>query len=380
MCLYHLNVLIYDNVRIPPLAPPRLPYPYPYPLPIYPSYTDGTVLVTHGGTEMGQGLHTKICQVAATAFGIPVTDVHVAETATDKVPNSSPTAASMSSDLYGMAVLDACTQIKRRLVPYEQAPGEGKEGKEGKTDASEEAADLDASAAFKAAVVAAFFDRVNLSAQGYFAVPNIGYDWNMETGDNTDRFNGSQGPFNYYTYGTALSEVEIDTLTGDFRVMRADVMMDVGNTLNPALDIGQIEGAFVQGLGWCTMEELVWGDREHSWIRPGNLFTAGPGTYKIPSFNDVPVDMRITLLKDATNPRAIHSSKAVGEPPLFLAASAFFAVREAIQAARDDAGLEGWFDLACPATSERVRMACQDQFTGRFVDAGDREWRARQSL
>eukprot|EP00455_Lapot_gusevi_P049466 TRINITY_DN701_c0_g1_i2.p1 TRINITY_DN701_c0_g1~~TRINITY_DN701_c0_g1_i2.p1 ORF type:complete len:499 (-),score=127.80 TRINITY_DN701_c0_g1_i2:250-1746(-) len=308
-------------------------------------YTDGTVLVTHGGTEMGQGLHTKMAQIAATLFGIPLTDVHIAETATDKVANTSPSAASMSSDINGAAVVDACQQILRRLKPYqEQHPNK----------------------TFKEIVNMAYFDRVNLSGQGFCAVPVEGYMWDSVTGL------GTGTPFLYFSHGVACSEVEIDTLTGDYHILRTDILMDVGVSLNPSIDIGQIEGAFVQGVGWCTMEELVWGDREHKWVRPGQLFTRGPGTYNIPSFNDVPVDFRIHFLKNAPNPRAVYSSKAIGEPPFFLSASVFFALKEAIYAARAESNLSNWFALHSPATCERIRMACTDHFTNQFVPEPDK--------
>ena len=308
-------------------------------------YTDGSVLVSHGGTEMGQGLHTKIAQVAARAFGIPFEDVTIKETNTDMVPNSSPTAASASSDLYGMAVLSAAEQIKGRLKPYlEKHSGNWKE-----------------------AVHAAFFDRCDLSAHGFYKTPGIGYDWN-----NPD-FKARGTPFAYFTFGAACTEVEIDVLTGDLRMRRADILMDLGNSLNPAIDVGQIEGAFTQGVGWTTMEETVWGCDEFPWLKPGACFTRGPGTYKIPSFNDVPVDMRVTLLRDSANPRAIHSSRAVGEPPFFLGASVFFAARMAIASARADAGCgEGHFAVQSPLTAERIRMACGDEISAKFAACGGR--------
>eukprot|EP01027_Heterolobosea_sp_BB2_P006788 GEZU01010200.1.p1 GENE.GEZU01010200.1~~GEZU01010200.1.p1 ORF type:complete len:1417 (-),score=493.17 GEZU01010200.1:84-4334(-) len=297
-------------------------------------YTDGTVLVTHGGIEMGQGLHTKCCQTAASAFGIPLSKVFVSETATDKVPNASPSAASMSSDLYCMAVKLACEQIMQRLEPIY--------------------AKLGRDAPFDKVVAEAYMQRVNLSAQAFYAPPKIGFDFATQTGR----------PFSYFTQGTACSEVEVDVLTGDCYVRRTDICMDLGESINPAIDIGQIEGAFVQGFGLLAMEELVWGDKDHPWVRPGNLFTRGPGTYKIPSANDVPCDFRVHLLRGAPNYEAVHSSKAVGEPPLFLASSAFFAIKRAIEAARADAGISNdHFVLDAPATAERIRMACADKFT-----------------
>ncbi|CAH2076757.1 unnamed protein product [Thlaspi arvense] len=266
-------------------------------------YTDGTVLVTHGGVEMGQGLHTKVAQVAASAFNIPLSSVFVSETSTDKVPNASPTAASASSDMYGAAVLDACEQIIARMEPV----------------ASKHSFNT-----FAELVSACYFQRIDLSAHGFHIVPEIGFDW----------ISGKGNAFRYYTYGASFAEVEIDTLTGDFHTRATDIMLDLGYSLNPAIDVGQIEGAFVQGLGWVALEELKWGDAAHKWIKPGALLTCGPGNYKIPSINDIPFHLNVSLLKGNPNIKAIHSSKAVGEPPFFLASSVFFAIKEAIKAAR----------------------------------------------
>ncbi|KAK1409893.1 hypothetical protein QVD17_36422 [Tagetes erecta] len=304
-------------------------------------YTDGTVLVTHGGVEMGQGLHTKMAQIAASAFEIPLSSVFISETSTDKVPNASPTAASASSDMYGAAVLDACKQIKSRMEPI---------------------ASLKKWSSFRELVNACYMERVDLSAHGFYIVPDISFDWKT----------GKGHPFRYFTYGAAFAEVEIDTLTGDFHTRAADVILDLGFSINPAIDIGQIEGAFVQGMGWVALEELKWGDESHKWIAPGFLLTAGPGNYKIPSVNDVPLKFKVSLLKDAPNDKAIHSSKAVGEPPFFLASSVFFAIKDAIIAARSESGSYGWFPLDNPATPERIRMACNDDFTTPFIKPGFR--------
>ncbi|KAL0435421.1 UNVERIFIED_CONTAM: Xanthine dehydrogenase 1 [Sesamum radiatum] len=301
-------------------------------------YTDGTVLVTHGGVEMGQGLHTKIAQVAASSLGIPLSSVFISETSTDKVPNASPTAASASSDLYGAAVLDACEQIKARMEPMASKHNFG---------------------SFAELANACYMERIDLSAHGFYKTPDIGFDWAT----------GKGVPFRYFTYGAAFAEVEIDTLTGDFHTRQADVILDLGFSLNPAIDVGQIEGAFVQGLGWVALEELKWGDAAHKWVPPGCLYTCGPGTYKIPSINDVPFKFSVSLLKDAPNDKAIHSSKAVGEPPFFLASAVFFAIKDAIIAARAEEGLTGWFPLDNPATPERIRMACIDEFTKPFIDS-----------
>jgi xanthine dehydrogenase/oxidase len=298
-------------------------------------YTDGTVLVTHGGVEMGQGLHTKMAQVAAHELGIPVSQVFIAETSTDKVPNASPTAGSASTDLYGMAVLDACQQLNKRLEPYRSQSA-------------------DKGWSFAQMVSQAYIDRVDLSAHGFYATPDV-------TG-----FGGAR-PFNYFVFGAAISEVELDTLTGDWQLLRSDVVMDVGNPINPAIDIGQIEGGFVQGMGWLCLEEMIWGDKAHPWVRPGHLFTKGPGTYKIPTANDIPVDFRVTLLQNTPNPRAVHSSKAVGEPPFHLGAAVYFALKDAVYAAREAAGVQGWFDLDAPATPEKLRMACFDELTAMYA-------------
>lgn len=314
-------------------------------------YQDGTVLVSHGGTEMGQGLHTKVCQIAARAFGLEEEQVHIAETATDRVANSQPTAASMSTDLYGMATLDACQQILRRLAPVRARLGGEK-------------------AEWTAVVQAAYFERIDLSAHGFYIVPDdmCGYDWEKKGVTN----NSERGqPFNYFTQGTAVSEVEVDCLTGDARVLRADIVMDVGASINPSIDVGQIEGAFVQGFGWLTTEELIWGDADHPWVKPGSLLTRGPGAYKIPAFNDVPIDFRVTLLKDTKNPVAVHSSKAIGEPPFFLAASAFFAIKDAVSAYRtQELGIDGFFPFYGPASTERIRMACVDDLAAASMEEG----------
>ena len=308
---------------------------------------DGSVLVNHGGVEMGQGLHTKVCQIVAQALGTPLEKVHIAETATDKVPNASPTAASASSDMYGAAAADACAQLNVRLAPYRE-----RLRAESGTDPS-----------FHQVVQAAYFDRVDLSAHGFYATPDV-------TG-----FGGTM-PFNYLTYGAAVAEVELDILTGDWHILRADVVMDVGKSLNPAIDVGQVEGAFVQGMGWACIEELVWGDAQHAWVRPGTLFTRGPGAYKIPTANDIPIDFRVGLLRDAPCHRTpmVHSSKAVGEPPFFLGTSVFWALKDAVYSARKEAGVEGWFQLDSPCTPEKLRMACVDG-----IIVHDKEFRAKMS-
>nr|XP_033794956.1 xanthine dehydrogenase/oxidase [Geotrypetes seraphini] len=288
-------------------------------------YTDGSVLLTHGGTEMGQGLHTKMIQVASRALGIPTSKIHISETSTNTVPNTPPTAASVSSDLNGMAIYNACQTLLQRLEPYKSSKPKG---------------------SWEDWVTAAYVDRVSLSATGFYKTPGIGYSFEKNEGS----------PYSYYSYGVACSEVEIDCLTGDHKNLRTDIVMDVGTSLNPAIDIGQIEGAFVQGLGLFTLEELRYSPE-------GNLYTRGPGMYKIPAFADISTEFNVSLLRDHPNSKAIYSSKAVGEPPLFLSASIFFAIKDAISTARAESGLTGLFRLDSPATPERIRNACVDDFT-----------------
>jgi len=297
-------------------------------------YNDGSVLINHGGVEIGQGLNTKMCQVAAHAFQIPLGLVRCSDPATDKVANASPTAASASSDLNGAAVLNACNQILERLAPLKKAHP---------------------TKTWSELVNMAYFERIQLTATGFYATPGVGYDFANHTGT----------PFNYYTTGVAFSTVEVDTLTGDHTILESHIVMDVGVPINPVIDIGQIEGAFVQGCGLFTLEELVWGDKAHPWVRPGQLQTRGPGTYKLPTSNDIPVQLHVELWAGGRNSKAIFSSKGVGEPPLFMAASVFFAIKDALQAQRtQELGAERAAQeplvLHSPATVERIRLACAD--------------------
>ena len=295
----------------------------------------------------------------ARAFGVPLSACHVAETSSDKVANTMPTAASASTDLYAMATLDACRQILARLEPIRAKHPKG---------AAATLADL---------ALTANFERVDLSAHGFFAIDTkrCGFDWNMRPGvkaDGTPDQTARGHPFNYFTQGVGCVEVEIDVLTGDHEVRRTDLLVDLGSSINPALDIGQIEGAFVQGMGWTTTEELMWGDGEHKWVRPpGRLHTSGPGTYKLPAFNDTPRAFNVRLMSGVDNKVAVHSSKAVGEPPFFLGAGVFFAIRKAVAAARAEHAPEAasgkHFTLLSPATTERIRMACADKFAARAM-------------
>ena len=272
----------------------------------------------------------------------------------------------MSTDLYGMAALDACHQILKRLEPVKA-----------RRAASGEALDL-ASVASDA-----FFNRVDLSAHGFYAVDTkrCGYDWTLPSGP------GRGMPFNYWTQGAAVAEVEVDALTGDFEIVRADVLVDLGCSINPALDVGQIEGAFVQGAGWLTSEELIVAETgnatnpQHAWFRApaGTLLTNGPGNYKLPSFNDAPRDFRVELLDRADNVHCVHSSKAVGEPPFFLGSAVLFALQHAVAAKRKDRGLDDFLCLRAPATPEKLRMHCRDAIADTAVEKLGRDpatWQA----
>ncbi|CAG8450196.1 3393_t:CDS:10 [Diversispora eburnea] len=276
-------------------------------------YTDGSVLVSH---------------------------VHLMETATNLVINTSPTAASVSSDINGFAVFNACQTLSERLKPYrEKMPGKS----------------------FKEIVLAAYLDRVNLSVNGFYKTPDINHNWDKNEGQ----------AFYYFTTGVACTEVEVDILTGDHTIIRTDLVMDIGRSLNYAIDVGQIEGAFVQGVGWCTMEETL-----H--FPTGHIFTKGPGNYKIPGFRDIPQDFRIyTFDGKYSNLKTIHSSKGVGEPPLFLGSSVFFAIRDAIKAFRLTNNNHKAVTLCSPATPERIRLACEDEFVKKAhvrKKDGEKEW------
>ncbi|KZF25825.1 hypothetical protein L228DRAFT_255281 [Xylona heveae TC161] len=292
-------------------------------------YADGSILLHHGGTEMGQGLHTKMVQVAAQELGVPADAIYVQDTTSYQVANASPTAASSGSDLNGMAVKNACDQLNERLKPYREKYGY--------------------SAPMKTIAHGAYLDRVNLTANGYWKMPKIGYQWG-----NYD-VKTVKPMYYYFTQGVAVSEVELDLLTGDHTVLRTDIKMDVGRSINPAIDYGQIEGAFVQGQGLYTMEETLWD-------RNGLLATRGPGTYKIPGFSDIPQEFNVSFLQGVpwNHLRSIQSSKGIGEPPLFLGASVFFALRSALVSARKDNNLQEYLALDSPATAERLRLAVGD--------------------
>jgi xanthine dehydrogenase large subunit len=299
-------------------------------------YTDGSVLVNHGGTEMGQGLNTKVAQVVAHEFGLALSRVRCTATDTSKVANSSATAASTGSDLNGKAALDAARKVRQRLAAWFAA----RHGGSAQAVRFEGGRVFDgaASMGFDEAVAAAYTARVQLWSDGFYATP--GLHWNRAT--LTGR------PFYYFAYGAAVSEVLVDTLTGEWKLLRADLLHDVGRSLNPAVDIGQIEGAFIQGTGWLTCEELVWHPVS------GALLTHAPSTYKIPTANDAPAVFNTRLFDNANVEDSIHRSKAVGEPPLLLGFSVFLAIRDAVSAA---GGHGAHPPLAAPATPEAILRA-----------------------
>lgn len=312
-------------------------------------YTDGSIQVNHGGTEMGQGLHTKMLQVAARALGVNLERLRLMATSTDKVPNTSATAASSGADLNGQAVKDACDTLKARLAPV-AARLLNLDGPEEMVFAEDRVYCRTAPTyrvGFDAVVQAAYAERISLAATGFYRTPNI--HWDPAT------YRGR--PFYYFAYGAAVSEVEIDGFTGSFALRQVDIVHDVGQSLNPLVDQGQIEGGFVQGMGWLTMEELVWDER-------GQLRTFAPSTYKIPTISDVPEAFRVTLLERAAQDGTIYGSKAVGEPPFMLALS----VREAIRAAVAAFGAPGRaIELLSPATPEVILAAIDQGRIGALV-------------
>ncbi len=301
-------------------------------------YTDGSVHINHGGTEMGQGLNTKVAQVVADELQIDLQHIHITATRTDKVPNTSPTAASSGADLNGQAARNAAQTIRDRLVNFLVES-------EGVLSASIHFANNrvwfgENSLSFAELVQKAYMGRVSLSATGYYRTPKIHYDRSKAQGR----------PFFYYATGAAVAEVLVDTLTGEYRVMRVDILHDVGRSLNPALDIGQVEGGFIQGMGWMTTEDLRWDEQ-------GRLLTTGAATYKIPTAADVPPVFNVALMENNPNEEStIYHSKAVGEPPFMLAISVWSALRDAISSLSDYRVSP---PLDIPATPERVFWAIQ---------------------
>ncbi|MGW6054940.1 xanthine dehydrogenase molybdopterin binding subunit [Streptomyces sp. NPDC055189] len=307
-------------------------------------YKDGSVLINHGGTEMGQGLHTKMLQVAATTLGIPLHKVRLAPTRTDKVPNTSATAASSGADLNGAAVKNACEQLRERLL---QVAGSQLGSSAADVRIVEGVARTLGSGkelAWDDLVRTAYFQRVQLSAAGFYRTEGLHWD--------AKSFSGT--PFKYFAIGAAAAEVEVDGFTGAYRIRRVDIVHDVGDSLSPMIDIGQVEGGFVQGAGWLTLEDLRWdtGDGPNR----GRLLTQAASTYKLPSFSEMPEEFNVTLMENATEEGAVYGSKAVGEPPLMLA----FCVREALRQAAAAFGPSGVsVELASPATPEAVYWAIE---------------------
>ncbi|HSW05471.1 xanthine dehydrogenase molybdopterin binding subunit [Aquabacterium sp.] len=301
-------------------------------------YTDGSILVNHGGTEMGQGLNTKVAQVVAHELGVRLDRVRATATDTQKVANTSATAASTGSDLNGKAAQYAANQIRERLAGFAV-------GKHGGTVAevrfgNDQVLVNGLAIPFAELVQQAYFARVQLWSDGHYATPGLHWD--------REKLKGN--PFFYFAYGAACSEVLVDTLSGEWRLQRADVLHDVGQSLNPAIDIGQVEGAFIQGMGWLTMEELWWHPLDGS-KNQGKLMTHAPSTYKIPTANDCPADFRVALYDTQNVSDTIHRSKAVGEPPLLLPFSVFLAIRDAVSAA---GGHRRDPPLRAPATPEAI--------------------------
>jgi xanthine dehydrogenase molybdopterin-binding subunit B len=326
-------------------------------------YKDGTILVNHGGTEMGQGLHTKMQQIAAAEFGLSLDKVKVNATNTSKVPNTSATAASASADLNGMAIKDAVDKLKSRIAESLARLWTDKSRNTPRLRPDEKHRDLGGQAslqhsirfandeiydeehpdrriAFVEAMPLMNLRQVSLSATGFYKTPNIGWD----------KEKGWGNPFYYYAFGMACTEVLVDVLTGHHTILRADILHDVGDSLNPQIDLGQVEGGYIQGNGWVTTEEIKWDEK-------GNLITHSPDTYKIPSVQDIPKDFRTELLQNVPNPNTIRKSKAVAEPPLMLALSTWLAIKDAISAVAEHE-IEPEFSL--PATNEVIVLAVEN--------------------
>jgi xanthine dehydrogenase large subunit len=302
-------------------------------------YRDGSVQVNHGGAEMGQGLHTKIQQIAAETLGLDLEAVRLMPTSTDKIPNTSATAASAGADLNGAAVADACSQIRTRLTEVAAGMLECDIAAVHFNAGLVSASGVEQPAiSFAKVCETAYRQRVPLFAHGYYRTPDIHYDPKTGRGE----------PFHYFAYAAAVSEVEVDGFTGDYRLLRTDILEDVGDSVSPLVDQGQIEGGFIQGVGWLTLEELVWDSK-------GRLATAGASTYKLPSWTEVPDVFNVDFLERAAEPGTIFGSKAVGEPPLMLAISVREAIRDAIAAF----GAGGPISFESPATPERVFFAVQ---------------------
>lgn len=312
-------------------------------------YTDGSIHLNHGGTEMGQGLNIKVAQIVAEEFQVDVDRIQITATNTDKVPNTSPTAASSGADLNGKAAQNAAITIKQRLIEFAAShfgvTPEEVVFKNGMVQIREKIM------TFADFAQLAWMNQISLSSTGFYRTPKIYYDHEKARGR----------PFYYFAYGASCSEVVIDTLTGEYKILRVDILHDVGASLNPAIDIGQVEGGFVQGVGWLTTEELVWNEQ-------GRLMTNGPASYKIPAVADMPIDFRTHLLENRSNPEdTVFNSKAVGEPPFMLGMSVWSALKDAISYVAVDGAIP---KLNTPATPERVLMAVQEVMQGNTLSAG----------
>ena len=299
-------------------------------------YTDGTIQINHGGTEMGQGLYIKIAQIVANEFEVDLDTVKVTATRTDKVPNTSPTAASSGTDINGKAAQNACLTVKGRLVEFAAehfaVPSDSIKFENNHVQIGDKE-----TLTFAELVLLAYQHRISLSATGYYKTPKIFYDRSKAWGR----------PFFYFALGASCAEVEIDTMTGEYKVLRCDILHDVGQSINPAIDIGQIEGGFVQGMGWLTTEELTWDDK-------GTLASNSPANYKIPTSHDLPKQWSVKLFDRKNEEQTIYNSKAVGEPPFMLAASVWCAINNAVASLAD---YKVNPDLTMPATSEAVLKA-----------------------
>ena len=301
-------------------------------------YTDGSIHLNHGGTEMGQGLNTKVAQVVAEVFQVDISRVQITATNTDKVPNTSPTAASSGTDLNGKAAQNAAEIIKQRLIAFAAATYAVSEHEVIFHNGQVRVGELLLS--FETLIQQAYFGQVSLSSTGYYKTPKIFYDRSQARGR----------PFYYFAFGAACAEVIVDTLTGEYKMLRTDILHDVGASLNPAIDIGQVEGGYIQGAGWLTMEELVWNAK-------GKLMTNGPASYKIPAVADMPLDLRVTLVENRKNPEdTVFHSKAVGEPPFMLGIAAWCAIKDAVASL---ANYRVQPDIDAPATPERVLWGCE---------------------
>ena len=296
-------------------------------------YTDGSIHLNHGGTEMGQGLNTKVAQIVAEVLQVDISRIQITATNTDKVPNTSPTAASSGADLNGKAAQNAAETLKQRLVDF--LVREYKVTPEDVEFRNSQVRVRDLFLSFEEVIQKAYFGQVSLSSTGFYRTPKIFYDRDKAAGR----------PFYYFAYGAACSEVIVDTLTGEYKMLRTDILHDVGAALNPAIDIGQVEGAFVQGMGWLTTEELVWNNK-------GKLVTNGPAGYKIPAIADMPLDLRVKLVENRKNPEdTVFHSKAVGEPPFMLGIATWCAIKDAVASLAD---YRVQPNIDAPATPERV--------------------------